>query len=116
MLQPLLQDREPFVERHAGLEQMRELLGEDEQLRVRNLQPLRRRRRLPQRRGRRAVHHLRLGADRLDPDRDVLQLLDLPDGDRAVGTIQRALDQTTLSSCGRDRRTAASRRHYSAKA
>ncbi len=41
MFQALLQNGQAFIERHARLEQMRELFGEDEQLRVRNLEPLR---------------------------------------------------------------------------
>ena len=36
LLEPLLQDRQSFIERHSGLEQMGELLGEDEQLVMRD--------------------------------------------------------------------------------
>ena len=37
MLEPLFQNTQTFVERHASLLQMRELLGEHKQLTVRNL-------------------------------------------------------------------------------
>ena len=43
MFQPFPQNRQSFVQRHAGLQQMRELLSENEQLAVRNFQALRRR-------------------------------------------------------------------------
>ena len=38
MLEPLFQNTQTFVERHASLLQMRELLGEHKQLTVRNLE------------------------------------------------------------------------------
>ena len=43
MFQPFPQNRQSFVQRHAGSQQMRELLSENEQLAVRNFQALRRR-------------------------------------------------------------------------
>ncbi len=41
VFQPFLQNRQTLVERHAGLQQIRELLCENEQLIVRNFQVLR---------------------------------------------------------------------------
>jgi hypothetical protein len=38
----------------------------------------------------------RLTPDRVDPNRDVMQLLDLPDGHGAIRTIKDALDKTAL--------------------
>jgi hypothetical protein len=98
LLESLFQDGQSFVERHAGLEEMAELLGENQQLGVRYFQLLRRwgqccgydrlgdRRRstifLILARGRRRA------ADQLDPHRHIMQLLDLPDGHGAVRAIE----------------------------
>jgi hypothetical protein len=103
LLEALLQHGQTFVEGHAGFEQMPELLGKDQQLTVRDFQ-LRRRHGRDGRRhlGCRAravlplLRHDRRAADRLDPNRDIMQLLDLPDRDRAIGTIEDALNETAL--------------------
>ena len=42
MFQPFPQNRQSLVQRHAGLQQMRKLLSENEQLAVRNFQAFRR--------------------------------------------------------------------------
>ena len=43
LFQPFLQNRQSLVQRHAGLQQMRKLLSENEQLAVWNFQAFRRR-------------------------------------------------------------------------
>src|SRR5437588_8294141 len=100
LFQPLVEDRQSFVQGHSRLEQMGKLLSENEQLAVRDLQALSRH--LPRRnsnfrwRARGLLTWLRFAIDHLYPDRDAALLLDLSNGDRAIGTIQHALDQTAL--------------------
>ena len=45
LLEPFFKNREPFVQSHPGLEQVRQLFRENKQLTVRNLERLRRKRR-----------------------------------------------------------------------
>jgi hypothetical protein len=103
LLQTLFQDRQSLVERHAGMQQMRELLGEYEQLALRKLQVVRRDRSSentgrPQFFWRRWFWHFlfRRRGDGFDSNRHAVLLLDLPDGDCAIGAIQNALDQCAL--------------------
>src|SRR5438552_1114799 len=98
LLEPLFQDRQSLVQRHSSLEQMGELLGENEQLTVRNFQSLRWRRGS----GRRffLIRTFRPRPDRFDPDWDATLLLDLRNGNRAVGAIQHSLDQLALRIAG----------------
>ena len=93
MFEPLLEDAEAFVERHARLQEMAELFGENQQLAVRNFEVLRRQRR--PRRGL-AIDHWRRRGHRLDPNRDAILLLDLPDGDRTIGDVEHAFDEAAL--------------------
>src|SRR5215212_3346396 len=74
---------------------MRELLGEQQQLAVRNLEVLSGSGRC-RRCGPRTVTALRHGRShyRLDFDRDATQLLNLSDGDGAIGAIHDALDES----------------------
>src|SRR5437016_8110230 len=98
LLEPFFQDRQSLVQRHAGLEQMRELFRENEQLTLRNFQSLRWRRSS----GRRffLVRTLRSCADWFDADWDTTLQLDLMNGNRAVGAIQNAFDQFALGIAG----------------
>ncbi len=43
---------------------------------------------------------MRFTSDRFDPNRDVMQLLDLPDGHGAIRAIQDAFNQTALGVPG----------------
>ena len=103
MLEALLQNTEAFIQGHARLLQMRELLGKNEQLTVRNFQRLRRNistfscdpvknfrheiagRGWHCRRGR-GCHH------RIDANGNAVLLFDLANGDTAIGTVQNAFD------------------------
>jgi hypothetical protein len=75
---------------------MAELLGEDEQLAMRDFQVLRGR----CDGGRLAVASLGRSAERFDPDRNSILLFDLANRDGAVGDIEDALDQTTFRIAG----------------
>src|SRR6267143_87191 len=92
LLQTLFQNRQPLVERHARLEQMSELLGENEQLTVRDFQILR------GGRGSCAIAWCRfwLGAHQFDPDRNTFLQFNLSDGDSSICAIKYALNQTAL--------------------
>ena len=92
LLQPFLENRKSFVERHSRGKQMPELLRKYEQLPVRNSQGLRG----GLVRGPRGAHDRRLAADDVDLDRDAVLLFDLPDRHGAVCAIQYALNQTSL--------------------
>ena len=72
---------------------MAELLGENQQLAVRNLKILCRSRLA--RRGL-TVERRRLRRHRFDPNRDAILLLDLPDGDGAISDIEHAFDEAAL--------------------
>src|SRR5260370_35652663 len=77
---------------------MGELLGENEQLTMRNFQSLRWRRGS----GRRFLLNrmFRQRADCFDPDWDATLLLDLVNGNRSVGAIQHSFDQLALRIAG----------------
>src|SRR4030095_12027767 len=92
LLQTFYQNRQSFVERHARLQQMSELLGENEQLTVRDFQILRRRR------GWCAIGWCRfgLGPHQLDPDRNTFLQFNLPNGDCSIWAIEYALNQGAL--------------------
>src|SRR6266850_4525627 len=96
LLQTLFQNRQPLVERHARLEQMSELLGENEQLTVRDFQILR------GRRGSGAIAWRRfgLGPHQIDPDRNTFLQFNLSDGDCSICAIEYALNQTSLCVTG----------------
>src|SRR4029077_1568288 len=92
LLQTFFQNRQTFVERHARLEQMSELLGENEQLTVRDFQILR---------GGRdscAIAWCRFGLwpHQLDPDRNTFLQFNLSDCDRSICAIKYALNQAAL--------------------
>jgi hypothetical protein len=92
LLQTFFQNRQSFVERHARLQQMSELLGENEQLTVRDFQILRRRR------GSCAIAWCRfgLGPHQIDPDRNTFLQFNLSNGDCSICAIEYALNQGAL--------------------
>src|SRR5262249_40633343 len=90
MFQPLLKHAEALVESHAGLQEVAELLGENQQLAVRNLKVLCRSR---ARRHGLTIERRGLCRHRFDPNRDAILLLDLPDGNGAISDIEYAFDE-----------------------
>jgi hypothetical protein len=96
LFQTLFQNRQRFVERHASLQQMRQLLSENEQLTVRNFQVARGRFRL--RSARR--YDLRFSAEHLDPNRDALLRFNLPDRNCSICAIEHTFNQAPLGIAG----------------
>src|SRR6516225_7728659 len=94
LLEPFFQDRQSLIQGHPGLEQMRQLLCENEQLTLWNLQTLRWR--LGYCRRFLLIKTFPPNSDRIDSDRDAPLLLDLMNCDRAIGAIQDAFDELAL--------------------
>ena len=92
MFQAFLEHRQSFVQRHARLQQMAELLGKNEQLSVGNFKILRRWRRDSLF----LTRSLRTNSDRFDANGNTSLLLDLSNGNRSIGDTQHALDQAAL--------------------
>jgi hypothetical protein len=94
VLEPFLKNAEAFVERHPGLEQVAKLLGENEQLTVRNLEILGWG---SSRAAALCINQLWTSAQRVDPNWDAILLFDLANGDRAIRHIEHAFDEAALS-------------------
>src|SRR5205823_12445707 len=106
MFQSFIQNRQALVERHARLQQMRELLCENEQLRVWNLQVLLwrsdfRRGEQPQfslsqwQRGSLCCRRLG-GIYDIDSDRNAVLRFNLPYRKRAISAVEHPLNQIDL--------------------
>src|SRR2546430_15970366 len=89
LLEPFLQDRQSFVQRHPGLKQMGELLGENEKLIMRNFQALCLRGGSGSRFFFVSAYWRR--AHHFDPNWNATLLLDLMNGDRTIGAVQNSL-------------------------